>query len=678
MLPSKNPGNKEGFRIRFLPFDVTVEAPPDSTLLEAARAAGLPLNTACGGKGTCGKCLVRITDGEHDARPSSSLPSRLLKEGYALSCLTRVKDHLTVVLPRFQEIIIRNVLSSRFLEEHKNTISGTFEIDPPVEKLDVDLPPPSLDDQGSDLRRLERALRNKRPIRELDTFDGAKRRFSNRGKERGSGSTLSIPRASDLGVERVDCEYSALRKLAHAVRAKEGKTTAVLFRSGATWTVLDVEPSAPGKRICGLACDLGTTTVVLHLVDLESGEVLGTASTLNPQVARGEDVISRIQYARKPGHLKELNDLIIGAVNHLIDKAVLASRVAAGDIYYASFSGNTTMAHLFLGLEPRYIREEPYVPTFNGLPFFRAGDLGLKTNPAARVTLAPAVGSYVGGDITAGILFTPLYRDPEKISLFIDAGTNGELVVGNREWLMTCACSAGPAFEGGGTRCGMPAAEGAIEKITLEGSGRAVYQVIGNTKPKGLCGSGLIDLLAELFFHGYVDRQGKFNAPKAGERLLHDAEGPAFLIEEGKNTFWGTDLIITERDIANLIRTKAAIFSACLLLLKKAGLTFDKIDAFYVAGGFGENLSIPNAIRIGLLPDLERNKFSYLGNTSLLGAYLICLSEGNRRLVSDIADKMTYLELNTDPGYMNEYMGAMFLPHTQIDLFPSVRRALHL
>jgi uncharacterized 2Fe-2S/4Fe-4S cluster protein (DUF4445 family) len=642
MSPSKTPGTKEGFRIRFLPFDVTVEAAPDSTLLEAARAAGLPLNTACGGKGTCGKCVVQIMDGEYDARPSSSLPSRLLEEGYALSCLTRVKDHVTVGLPRFQEIIIRNVLSSRFLEEHKNTISGTFEIHPPVEKLEMDLPPPSLENNGSDLRRLEREIRKKRPIRELN------------------------------------CEYSALRKLAYAVREKEGKTTAVLFRSGETWTILDVEPAAPGKRICGLACDLGTTTVVLHIVDLESGEVLGTSSTLNPQVARGEDVISRIHYARKPGHLKELRDLIIGAVNHLIDKAVLASRVAAGDIYYASIAGNTTMAHLFLGLEPRYIREEPYVPTFNELPFFAARDLGLRTNPAARVTLAPAVGSYVGGDITAGLLFTPLYRDAEKISMFIDAGTNGELVVGNREWLMTCACSAGPAFEGSGIRCGMPAADGAIETISLEGSGRAVYQVVGKTRPKGLCGSGLVDLLAELFLHGYVDRQGKFNALKAGERLLHDAEGPAFLIEEGKNTFWGKDLVITERDIANLIRTKAAIFSACLLLLKKAGLTFDKIDAFYVAGGFGQSLNVHNAVLIGLLPDLERKKFSYLGNTSLLGAYLICLSDENRRLVVDIAEKMTYLELNTDPGYMDEYTGALFLPHTQIDLFPSVRQALQL
>jgi len=633
---------KEGFKVRFLPFDAVVSVPPYSTIMDAARTAGLPLKNSCGGKGTCGKCLVQIMKGRYETRSSASLPTRLRKEGYVLSCLTGVQDDLTVGLPQFQEVSIRTIVSSRFLEEHKNAISGTSKIDPPVEKVEVDLPPPSLENSGSDLRRLERELGKRRSIQELN------------------------------------CEYSALRKLAHAVREKGGRVTAVLFRSGDTWTVLDVEPGAPGKRICGLACDLGTTTVVLHVIDLENGEILGTSSTLNPQLARGEDVISRIQYARKPVPLKELHDLIIGAVNHLIDEAAQTAHVSVQDIYYASFSGNTTMTHLFLDIEPRFIREEPYVPTFNELPFFLARDLGLKTNPAARVHLAPAVGSYVGGDITAGLLFTPLYRDPEKISLFIDAGTNGELVVGNREWLMTCACSAGPAFEGSGIRCGMPAAGGAIEKIKLEGSGRAVYQVIGNTRPKGLCGSGLVDMLAELFTHGFVDRQGKFNPTKAGERLLYDAEGPAFLIEEGKNTFWGKDLVITERDIANLIRTKAAIFSACLLLLKKAGLTFDEIDAFYIAGGFGQSLDIENAILVGLLPDLERNKFSYLGNTSLLGAYLICISDENRRLVMDIAKKMTYIELNTDPSYMNEYTGALFLPHTQIDLFPSVRQALHL
>jgi uncharacterized 2Fe-2S/4Fe-4S cluster protein (DUF4445 family) len=336
MPRSKTRTKKEGFNVRFLPFEASVRVPPGSTVLDAARTAGLPLMTSCGGKGTCGKCLVQIMEGRYETRSSASLPARLIKEGYVLSCLTGVQDDLTIGLPQFRDVSIRTIVSSRFLEEHKNDISGTYKIDPPVEKVEMDIPPPSLENNRSDLRRFERELGRRRAVRELN------------------------------------CEHSALKKLAHAVREQDGRITAVLFRSGNTWTVLDVEPGAPGKKICGLACDLGTTTVVLHVIDLENGEILGTSSTLNPQLARGEDVISRIQYARKPGPLKELHGLIIGAVNHLIDEAAQAAHVSAMDIYYASFSGNTTMAHLFLDLEPRYIREEPYVPTFNELPFFLA------------------------------------------------------------------------------------------------------------------------------------------------------------------------------------------------------------------------------------------------------------------------------------------------------------------
>ncbi|MDH5386111.1 MAG: ATP-binding protein, partial [Candidatus Aminicenantes bacterium] len=258
--------------------------------------------------------------------------------------------------------------------------------------------------------------------------------------------------------------------------------------------------------------------------------------------------------------------------------------------------------------------------------------------------------------------------------LFIDAGTNGELVVGNKEWLMTCACSAGPAFEGSGITCGMPASEGAIEKVELDKSGDVHYKVIGRINPRGLCGSGLVDLLAELFIHGYLDRHGKFKEPKASQRMVDSEEGLAFVVVEGKKSFWGKDLILTERDIANLIRTKGAIYSACSLLLKNVGLPYDKIDALYIAGGFGQHLNIENAIRIGLLPDLERDRFYYIGNSSLLGAYLILLSDKNKDLANVIAQRMTYVELNTEPSYMNEFTGSLFLPHTDINQFPSVKR----
>lgn len=448
----------------------------------------------------------------------------------------------------------------------------------------------------------------------------------------------------------------------------------VLFKSGEYRTIIDVFPQSASKKIYGVACDIGTATVVLHLVDLRSGEIIGSASSYNQQLKCGEDIISRINYSQKPGRRQELHNLVIGTINHLIEKAADPSKVSSSDIYYASFSGNTTMIHLFLNLEPRFIREEPYVPTLSQVPTILARDVGLKMNHEARIACAPAVGSYVGGDITAGLLCTPILRDSEKNSLFIDVGTNGELVLGNKDWLMTCACSAGPAFEGSGIKCGMPASEGAIEGIKIHDDGKLEYKVIANVKPKGLCGSGLVDLLAELFIHGYVDRSGKFDEIRAQERIVETEEGKGFLVEEGSNSFWGKDLIITENDISHLIRSKGAVYSACSVLLKSSGLDYDKIDSFYIAGGFGQRLNIENAVRIGLLPDVDRNKFQYLGNSSLHGAYLVLLSDKNKDFVNKVSDKMTYLELNTEPRYMNEYTGALFLPHTEMDLFPSLKK----
>jgi len=450
----------------------------------------------------------------------------------------------------------------------------------------------------------------------------------------------------------------------------------ILLVSGKAASVIDIFPQSEIKKPYGLAVDIGTSTVALHLVDLDGGKIQSTASSLNQQITCGEDIISRINYAQNPGRLKKLHELVVSTVNNLISRACQSAQITASDIYYASVSGNTTMIHLFLKLEPRYIREEPYVPTFSRLPYILARDLRLKMNPEARIHCSPAVGSYVGGDITAGILCTPMLRESKKISLFIDIGTNGELVIGNKDWLMCCACSAGPAFEGSGTKCGVPASEGAIEEIKILESGKLEYKVIARTKPRGICGSGLIDLLAELFIRGYIDRQGKFNEKRASRRIVEAEEGRAFLIEKGKNCFWGKDLVITENDISNLVRTKGAVFSACSVLLKKVGLKFKDIDSVYIAGGFGEHLNIENAVRIGLLPDIERARFHYLGNSSLYGAYLILLSDRNKDLAAEVAQKMTYIELNSEPTYMNEYTGSLFLPHTDSRLFPSVQKEL--
>jgi len=627
---------KKTIKVTFLPFETCVEVPQGISILEAVQKSGLPLKTSCGGQGTCGDCVVRILSGTYRKKSSAALSDRLVSQGYALACQTTIKSDLTLQLPQFQEVPIKSAIDSRFFQ--KDRLSGYYEIDPPLKKIDLKLSPPSLEDNTSDLKKLEREL----------------------GKKM-TGNHLHY-------------EYSVLKKLAHTVRQSQREISIALFKSREQTAIIDVFSKSERKGIYGIACDIGTSTVVLHLVDLQSGEILSSASSFNQQIKGGEDIISRINYSQKAGGLQELHDLIGGTINRLIEKTAVTVGVSSSEIYYASVSGNTTMTHLFLNLEPRFIREEPYVPTLNQVPFVLARDVGLNINSEARITCAPAVGSYVGGDITAGLLCTPILRDSDRNSLFIDVGTNGELVLGNKDWLLTCACSAGPAFEGGGIKCGMPASPGAIEGVKIHDIGQLEYKVIDSSKPKGLCGSGLVDLLAELFIHGYIDRNGKFDEIKTKGMVVDTEEGKGFIIEGSLKSFWGKDLVITERDISHLIRSKGAVYSACSVLLKNSGLDYDKIEAFYIAGGFGQRLNIENAVRIGLLPDVDRQKFHYLGNSSLLGAYLILLTDKNRDFVNRIADKMTYLELNTEPSYMNEYTGALFLPHTEMDLFPSVKK----
>jgi uncharacterized 2Fe-2S/4Fe-4S cluster protein (DUF4445 family) len=633
--------NTNELTISFLPFNISLKVKPGTTLLEAVRGAQVPLKTTCGGKGTCGDCIVKILRGAYKKKSSAALPDQLASQGYVLACQTEITESLTIELPEFEELAVKDFPAFRFIEENKDNLSGVYEIDAMVKSIELLLPSPTLEDNSSDLKRIKRELHKK------------------------------------LVPKNLECAYSVLKKLASSVRDSRGRIKLVLFEQGENRTIIDVWPAQKKKMVRGIACDIGTSTVVLHLVDLENGQILATASSYNRQIKCGEDVISRINYAQKPGRLEELQKLVALTVNNLIQKAARSAHAALSDIYFGSFSGNTTMTHLFLNLEPRFIREEPYVPTLNDVPIGLSRDLGLKMNKEARIFCAPLVGSYVGGDITAGMLSTPMLRTSERISLFIDIGTNGELVVGNKEWLITCACSAGPAFEGGGIKGGMPASQGAIEQVRIKEDGTIDYKVIGDGKPRGLCGSGLVDLLAELFVHGQIDRCGKFKEEKAPGRLLETEQGLGFLVEKGDQSFWGKALVVTERDISTLIRTKGAVFSAISLLLKNVGLSYDQIDELYIAGGFGQNLDIENAVRIGLLPDLPRDKYHYLGNSSLIGAYLILLSRKNMDLVARIAEKMTYIELNAEPGYMNEYTGSLFLPHTDIDLFPSVKQVFH-
>jgi uncharacterized 2Fe-2S/4Fe-4S cluster protein (DUF4445 family) len=435
---------------------------------------------------------------------------------------------------------------------------------------------------------------------------------------------------------------------------------------------LSVNRAGPAAPRLGIACDIGTTTVALKLVELSTGRVLDIVADYNGQMGCGADVLSRILYARKATRLQELRDRVVRTINGLIDTALGRHSASSDAVTAATFAGNTTMTYLLLGFDPQPIRQELVASALKPIPELRGADLGLHVNPAAEILVSPFAGSWVGGDITAGMLCVALKnRRPRGAELFIDIGTNGEMVLAGETWMIGCACSAGPAFEGVGIRCGMRATGGAIETASVRHGGRDVsYRVIGDQAPRGICGSGLIELVADLFTSGVIGRDGKLTDRIPADRLRADGRQRSFIVVAAGESGTGREISISERDITNIMRAKAAIFSACRVFLRNVGLAVADIERVYVAGGFGCHLNVAKAITMGLFPDVDAKRFEYLGNTSLLGAYLALVSASQRKRLADIAKRMTYVDLSSEPGYMDEYTAAMFLPHTDTSLFP--------
>jgi uncharacterized 2Fe-2S/4Fe-4S cluster protein (DUF4445 family) len=425
-------------------------------------------------------------------------------------------------------------------------------------------------------------------------------------------------------------------------------------------------------RPLGIAIDIGTTTVTVYLVDLGTGEVIGSTAEYNQQISRGEDVISRIIYAGKPDGLAELGNLVRGTIDTLLERLRKRTGVNPGEIHKATIAGNTTMIHLFLQIPPASIRLSPFTPAINHPTNVRADELNLNIHPMASVDCLPGVASYVGADITAGVLSSGLTKS-EELTLFLDVGTNGETVLGTNEWMVSCACSAGPAFEGAGVYDGMRATEGAIEEVWVSSQTfEPTYRVIGDTKPKGICGSGLISLLAELFVTGVLDRGGNFNIDLPSERTREGAHGPEYVVAWGKETESGADITLTKVDVENLMRAKAAIYAGFSVLASSVGIDLADVSRLLIGGAFGKYINVEKAIQIGLLPDLPWDRFHFLGNTSVLGTYMALLSRQARDDVTQAASQMTYIELSADNQFYDAFIAAMFLPHTEITRFPSV------
>ncbi|MEK6652788.1 MAG: ASKHA domain-containing protein [Nitrospirota bacterium] len=600
-------------------------------ILSALKRHGKYLISSCGGKGTCGKCRVKVLSGKYRTAKAGKISRGDRDKGIVLACQTFPEQEISVELLESSRLVIGDKIAlskSKDLAELFKFLDG--KISPIVNKVSVKLPPPSIEDHISDLERLKR---------ELDIKGMTEMRFSH-------GFVLSM--ADSMRSSGWDID------LAHVDGAE----------------AIFITDRRDTSRY-GLAVDIGTTTIVVYLIDFSDGRLVDVGMTYNSQIRHGDDVITRIIYATERGGLNELRDVVAEDINNLIRTIIEKHKIKPERIESAVVSGNTTMSHIFWGIDPRYIREEPYIPAVNFFPLWKAGTARLNINKQAPVYTFPCVASYVGGDIVSGVLASRMHRSSE-IALFMDIGTNGEIAVGNNEWLMTAACSAGPCFEGSGIKHGMRATEGAIEAIkiapdTFEPS----FSVIGNTTPTGICGSGMIDAISEMLLAGVIDQRGKFVRDVKTDRIREGDEGPEFVFCRGEK-----DVVLTEVDIENVLRAKAAIYAGISLLIKEVGFTLDSIERIYVAGGFGNYLNVDKAIILGMLPDLPKEKFMFLGNTSIAGAYLCLLSEKLRREAEEIAHKMTYMELSVSRNFMHEYMSALFLPHTDIGLFPTVAKLL--
>ena len=628
--------------ITFLPSKKTGRVAAGTKISDVAAMVAEPdVHLECGGKGTCHKCLVELVEGCVEIKGRTFSVAAGATPLKVLSCQSLVcGDAVFSVLLRKAEEAATMSLGKDIAAIDSSLLPGTNDFSPVVETYAVRVEPPSLEKNYSDAWRLEKQLR----------------------KQAG----LNADMRWDLG---------ALRALAEALRKKDGRVIVRVLDDGDRPLVVSVEAGEKVTCCVGVACDIGTTAVSIHFVDLATGSVLTSKSEYNGQIRRGADVISRIEYAKTRERLDEMRQLVLATINGLIDAACDDMKLAAADIYNIAIAGNTTMMHLLLGFPPRYIRESPYVPTVNAPGVMCAQDAGIHANPRAAVFIAPGVGSYVGGDITSGLLCTQMIDDAKTISLFMDIGTNGEIVIGNSEFLMAAACSAGPAFEGSGIKCGMRAAIGAIESFEIDLLTDTIgYSVIAKTKPKGICGSGLISLLGELYSKGLIDRGGKISDSVSASRKRKIEGTQGIVLVGSADTQDGQEIVITEADIDNLIRTKGAIYAACDLMISNIGLTFESISHVYIAGGFGRFIDIGKAVAIGLLPDISRDKFTYLGNSSLTGATLGLLSKSRREQMAALARRMTYIDLSSDNRYMDAYVAALFLPHTDMGRFPSVKK----
>jgi len=628
------------FRVAFKDTGVVGIVEQGATVFDAAKKAGVYINSLCGGDGLCGKCRVNVEDGRVTMRSNTFLEDNEVEQGEVVACLAQIESDIIVSIPEESSLQSRPAFDEEETEELHAEFGGKerYPINPLYQKRRLELPHPSIDDNLSDYERLKRELSRK------------------------------------SGISIASAELSALRRLPHILRKSDYKVmTTAVFRD-VDFELIDVDENDGEPRNYGVACDIGTTTIMAYLVDLDTGRICGSAAVYNAQMHYGEDVISRIVYIQENSNgLNELNGLVVGDINSLIETLSVRFGIQQDSIGYIVCTGNTIMTHILLGITPEYIRREPYIPVVATPSMVPARDIGISINDSGYAGFLPSLGAFVGSDISAAVLSSSM-ADSEEISLLIDVGTNGEIVLGCKDWFICCSASAGPAFEGAGTACGMRASTGAIEKVSIAVDGSIILGIIGgkNRKPSGICGTGYIDLISELFTAGFLDRTGRFNRDSGLDRIREGENGVEFLLASSAESQSSKEIVVTENDIRTLIRTKGSIYTAAEAVIRHMGLSWTDVESVIISGGFGNVINTRHAIVIGLLPDLAPEKFHYIGNGSITGAKMSLMSVEALHASRAIAEQMTYFDLSTDPLYMNEFTSSLFLPHTDVEKFPSV------
>jgi uncharacterized 2Fe-2S/4Fe-4S cluster protein (DUF4445 family) len=633
---------KEKCKVRFLPDSVEAIVEKGSSLLAAALSAGVHINASCGGMGVCGTCKVKIESGEVESKHTEKLTDEEYQKGLRQACKSTVLTDLEVTIP------VESRLDKAVQIRERNKSSGVaakgWKYDPPFAKHYLELPAPTLDDNVSDLFRLMRELK-------------------------ASCDLIDLP-----------VDFEVIQKLPDVLRKGNWKVTvstvvtAARLRTKETACprIINIEPGDTRQNHYALAIDVGTTTVCGQLLDLNRGKIVSDSIVFNKQISYGADVITRIAYTQKPGGLDKLQEVVVASINEVIEKLLINKTILRKDIGHITLAGNTTMQQILLRLDPKYIRLAPYTPIANFIPLIKANSLGIKVEDYVYIYTFPTVSSYVGGDIVSGVIAAGVHQR-KKLTFFMDIGTNGEIVIGNSDWMVTASCSAGPAFEGGGIKFGMVAMSGAIQdfsidKQTLEPS----IKTIDGTKPKGICGSGLINTIAELLEACVIGQNGKFNTQLKSSRIREGSDNFEYVLAWANETQIGQDIVITEVDIDNLIRAKAAMYAGCHTLSKSVNITCADFEQVILAGNFGSSLNVEKAITIGLLPDIPRDRFTFIGNASLSGARMVAFSTDMLDDSRKVAQMMTNIELSENPDFNNNYIAALFLPHTDGKSFPSV------